>query len=43
MEREAMYRELGISREVLAFGEQVISDLRERFDAIDANAEYNQL
>ena len=43
MEREAMYQKLGISREVLAFGEQVISDLRERFDAIDANAEYNQL
>ena len=43
MGQEAMYRELGISREVLTFGEQVLRDLRERFDAIDANAEYNQL
>ena len=43
MGQETMYQEFGISCEVLAFGEQVIRDLRERFDAIDANAEYNQL
>ena len=37
------YKNLGISEEVLSFGEQVLSDLRPRFDAIDETAEYNQL
>ncbi len=39
----AMYRELGISQEVLSFGEEVLKDLKARFDEIDETAEYNQL
>lgn len=38
-----MYEALGISREVYAYGETIIGRLRERFDRIDATAEYNQL
>ena len=38
----AMYRDLGISREVLAYGNKIEADLKERFLAIDENAEYNQ-
>ena len=38
-----MYRQLGIGEDVLDFGEQVLSELRARFDEIDDNAEYNQL
>ena len=37
-----MYQELGISPAVYAYGEQAIARLRERFDAIDQIAEYNQ-
>jgi cystathionine beta-lyase family protein involved in aluminum resistance len=37
-----MLQELGISREVAAFGEEVLSSLKGRFEEIDANAEYNQ-
>ena len=37
------YEKLGISREVYAFGEAVEASLKERFSAIDATAEYNQL
>ena len=33
---------LGISPEVEAFGEKVLKDLKERFEAIDVVAEYNQ-
>ena len=38
-----MYEEMGISREVYEAGEAVIHALRERFDAIDTRAEWNQL
>lgn len=38
-----IYNELGISKDTLAFGEKIIEKLRTRFDAIDMNAEYNQL
>ncbi len=38
-----MYEALGISREVYEYGEAVIDRLRERFERIDATAEYNQL
>ncbi|MBO5281629.1 MAG: methionine gamma-lyase family protein, partial [Lachnospiraceae bacterium] len=38
-----MYEALGISREIYAYGETIIGRLRERFDRIDATAEYNQL
>ena len=37
-----MYAALGINSQVYDFGEAVLDSLRERFDAIDKNAEYNQ-
>lgn len=43
---EAIYRQyetLGISKEVLDFGTSVEKELKERFEKIDTNAEYNQL
>ncbi|MDD3252295.1 MAG: methionine gamma-lyase family protein [Lachnospiraceae bacterium] len=43
MELEEIYRELGISREVLHFGDAIEAGLKERFEAIDLNAEYNQM
>ena len=42
MEMTDIYRSLGISPEVYAYGESVLAGLRDRFDAIDAAAEYNQ-
>ena len=36
------YQELGVSPAVYAYGEKAITSLRERFDAIDKIAEYNQ-
>lgn len=43
MELTGMYEKLGISREVLEFGKKIEESLRERFRAIDENAESNQL
>ena len=43
MNKESIYKELGICKEVYEFGEKIIEDLKERFEEIDANAEYNQL
>ncbi|WP_125140379.1 aminotransferase class I/II-fold pyridoxal phosphate-dependent enzyme [Clostridium transplantifaecale] len=43
MQLEEMYEGLGISRKVLDFGNEVESSLKERFEEIDQNAEYNQL
>ena len=37
-----LYEEMGISSNVYAYGEKVIEKLRDRFDKIDAVAEYNQ-
>lgn len=37
-----MYEKLGVSGEVYLYGEKILADLRERFDAVDAVAEYNQ-
>ena len=37
-----MYGMLGISPEVEAFGNEILKDLKERFEQIDAVAEYNQ-
>ena len=37
------YKQLGVSDAVLTFGETILASLRERFDAIDAIAEANQL
>lgn len=38
-----IYKRLGISEDVLSFGEKVIEELKERFEEIDRTAEYNQL
>lgn len=43
MELEKMYEQLGISKAVLDFGRNIEDDLKERFEAIDETAEYNQL
>ena len=37
------YQRLGISPQVLAFGEKIEKELKERFEEIDNRAEYNQL
>ncbi len=42
-EMDLMYQKLGISREVLAFGNKIEAELKERFAEIDENAEYNQM
>ena len=39
MELKGMYEKLGVSRAVYEFGEEVLSGLRERFDAVDAVAD----
>lgn len=39
----SMYESMGIRREVAAFGDAIAESLAERFSAIDATAEYNQL
>ena len=38
-----IYESLGISKEVLAYGEHILKGLEERFARIDHTAEYNQL
>lgn len=43
MEIEQMYQKFGICRRVLDYGLSVESGLKERFLAIDENAEYNQM
>ena len=40
---KTMYRELGISRQVLEFGKKAEDSLKERFEEIDRRAEYNQM
>ena len=40
---EEQYKNLGISREVYEFGEKIEASLKERFDEIDARAEFNQM
>ncbi|MEG0354763.1 MAG: methionine gamma-lyase family protein, partial [Lachnospiraceae bacterium] len=42
-EIECMYADLGISKEVYAYGEKIASALQERFQEIDRITEYNQL
>ena len=37
-----MYQSLGVSAGVYEFGEEILRDLRPRFDAIDQVAEHNQ-
>ena len=43
MNLETMYGSMGISKEVYAYGQKIEKELKERFAAIDENAEYNQL
>lgn len=43
MEIDAMYDNLGISQNVLEFGKKIEKGLKERFEEIDENAEYNQM
>ncbi len=43
MEIENMYQSMGISKEVYNFGKKILSGLKERFEAIDEVAEYNQM
>lgn len=38
-----MYRSMGICEEVYSYGDRILGSLKERFAAIDVNAEYNQL
>lgn len=38
-----MYQSMGISKEVYDFGTEILKGLKERFETIDAVAEYNQL
>lgn len=40
---ESIYQELGIKKEVLAYGNKIEDMLKKRFEQIDAVAEYNQL
>ena len=40
---KAIYRELGISPQVLAYGNKIEEELKSRFEEIDKNAEYNQM
>ena len=43
MEFTSMYEQVGISSQVLKFAKEVEASLKERFEAIDAVAEYNQI
>ena len=43
VEMKEMYESLGICDQVLDFGFQIEKKLKERFDQIDATAEYNQM
>lgn len=43
MELEHMYRQLGISKAVLDFGNTIEKELKERFAEVDETAEYNQM
>ena len=43
LETSTIYKDLGISKEVLAYGEKIEKNLTERFAKIDCVAEYNQL
>lgn len=40
---QTIYRQLGISDQVYRFSQEILTQLRPRFDEIDQNAEYNQL
>ena len=40
---DKIYEELGISKEAYRFGEDILRELKSRFEKIDETAEYNQL
>ena len=42
-EMREMYRNLGISDKIYDYSNDILEGLKERFDNIDKNAEYNQL
>lgn len=42
-QNQDMYRAMGLSPEVISYGENILEELRDRFAAIDRVAEYNQL
>lgn len=42
-ELDTLYASCGIDRDVLSFGENICSGLKDRFDEIDKTAEFNQL
>ena len=39
----SMYEVFGIHKDIIDFGEEVLDSLKDRFNKIDENAEYNQL
>ena len=41
-ELEQLYGSMGITKEVFVYGERILEELKDRFDAIDRVAEYNQ-
>ena len=43
MDLQEMYLSMGVSPAVYAYGEKVLDDLKERFEAVDAVAEFNQM
>ena len=43
MKLEEMYKQFGIKEEVIAFGNEVLRDIEDRFSKIDERAEINQL
>ena len=43
LDTTSIYQQLGISKEVYSFGEEIAQDLTKRFQEIDRVAEYNQL
>ncbi len=43
MDKKEMYRQFGIGNQVLELGDQILSEIEERFAAIDDRAEINQL
>ncbi len=42
-QRKEIYQAMGISQEVISYGEKILEGLKERFEEIDRTAEFNQL
>ena len=42
MQLETIYKSLGVSPEVYQYGQDILEQLKDRFEAVDAVAEYNQ-